>query len=471
MPAETSTPRMRPERQAKYRRSLFGRRVHLLGILGSGMRSLASLLLDAGVEVSGSDASESETSKLPPDVKFHSGHAVAYLPPEVDCLIYSDAIDADNPERLAARRRRIEQISYPAALGRLTRNRATTAVAGTHGKSTTAAVLSHLLRSAGRDPSYCFGASFADGSPGGRWGGGDEAVIEACEFRRNFLQLTPRAAIVTNIDQDHFDCYPDESATLAAFRQFLGKVPTDGLRLLQLAAADKLKSTAPLETFDVEGTSQGRRADWLATNVALHADGSRFRLQRGDTLAGEFQSPLRGRHNVANAAAAIIAALASGLTCREAARHLATFPGVRRRLELIRRHDGIVHFDDYAHHPTAIAATIAALRQCYADRRIVALFQPHQATRVERLFDDFVRALSAADAVAILEVCRAREPAGLYPEISGRLAEALQAKGVHVLPGRSWHQAWPACLTACREGDVLVTMSAGHLGKDRYERN
>ncbi|MEX0866732.1 MAG: Mur ligase family protein, partial [Pirellulales bacterium] len=376
-----------------------------------------------------------------------------------------------NPERVAARRRQIEQISYPAALGRLSRNRETTAVAGTHGKSTTAALLSHLLRAAGRDPTYCFGATYADGSPGGRWGGGETTVIEACEFRRNFLLLTPRSAIVTNIDQDHLDCYTDEADTLAAFRQFLGKISADSVPILQLAAADKIGFTGRAETFAVEGDPQGGRADWLATEVALDAGGGRFRLRRGDTLVGEFQSPLCGRHNVENAAAAVIAALASDLTCREVARNLVTFPGVRRRLEPIRRDDGIVHFDDYAHHPTAVAATIAALRHCYRDRRIVALFQPHQATRLDRLFDDFVHALSAADAVAILEVCRAREPAGLHPEISGRLAEALQSQGVLVLPGRSWRDAWPNCLTACREGDVLVTMSAGHLEKDRYERN
>lgn len=449
---------------ASHPRALFGRQVHLLGVLGSGMKNLAALLVDAGLSVSGSDAVPlAGCSTLPAGVRFHPDPADRPALAAADCLIYSAAIPADHPARVAAKALGIDAFSYPTALGRLSQQVATVAVAGTHGKSTTAAVISHLLHAAGRDPTYCFGATYANGAPGGRYGQGGLAVLEACEFRRHFLELRPQVGVVTNIDQDHLDCYDNNQAIVAAFQQFLAGVSADGPCIVSQSAAASLAEHDRLETFAIADSSPGSPADWLASDLALHAQGSSFRLWHRGHRVGDFHWPLLGRHNVENAVAAIATAVALGLSVGDIGQYLPAFPGLQRRLAVVARQDGLLHYDDFAHHPTAIRATLATLRQCHPGRRLIVLFQPHQAGRTQQLFGEFVSALAAADAVAVLEVYRAREPADLWPDIAVQLAQALRSQGTTILPGSTWSEAWPTCVTACRQGDVLVTMSAGSV--------
>jgi len=297
-------------------------------------------------------------------------------------------------------------------------------------------------------------------------------VLEACEFRGAFLKLEPRIAVVTNLEWDHVDYYPNETALHEAFAQFLQSVPEDGCRVVQWDAARRLGKDAVGETFAVIDSLQPNNLDepnWLATPLASGGAETQFRLTRNGDLIGNFTLPLLGRHNIENAVAASLAAHRLGIGWDEIVAGLRSFSGLRRRLQKVNSADGVHHYDDFAHHPTAVGHVLATLRQAHPEARIIALFEPHQATRTRQLLDNFAAALAGVDSVGIMEVYRAREPADLDPAVADDLAACAAAGGTVLLPGRDWDQLWPAARAACREGDVLVTISAGHLRKDRYE--
>jgi len=455
-------------------------RLHLLGAGGSGMRSLAHVLAARGHLLSGADASDeawdgslrgccragvTREDRLPEDA--------------LDELIVSDAISSDHPALLAARRRGIAITRYPVALGRLQEGQQGVAVAGTHGKSTTTALLGHILAQASCDPTVVVGATPIGQRSGGRDGQGEYVVVEACEYRRNFWQLAPRIAVVLDIEADHFDVFRDRQEVLEAFGGFVGRLPSDGLLVLacQRDARELLERVAPCRTVRV---SDDAGADWRVRRQLR--DTGRYAAWLTPPVGREMliAPDLPGAHNLDNAIAAAIAAAELGVAPAAIAEGVASFRGLHRRLEIMGTWRGVTIVDDYAHHPTAVRRTIDALRRMYPGRRLWCVFEPHQLSRTAALAGEFAASLGRADGVCLRRVFCAREQ-----ENDANRAEALaEALADRIRWGRTPVVAWEGFPRGCEEldtnlrpGDVVVTMGAGMVRKvtdgliDRLRRN
>jgi UDP-N-acetylmuramate--alanine ligase len=435
------------------------------------MKSLAALLLDLGWSVSGSDASEESIEWLRSrGVAVRVGHSAQNLPRGTQRLIYSAAVPDDNPERVAAHLRGIPERSYSQVLGELVTGCRGIGIAGTHGKSTTAAMVATILRAAGREPSACIGAELCGLGTGGWAGRSDLFVAECCEFRRNFLDLSPRYAAILNIEADHFDCFRDFEETRDAFRQFASRVPSDGLLLVRSdcrAAVEgpplTARGTAParVETFSI-----GPPATWVAESLRPTFEGIAFdALYRGNVV-GRFAICVPGRHNVLNALAAIALCRGIGLEVAEIQAGLAEFHGIRRRFELIGTPNGIVWIDDFAHHPTEVQATLEAARERYGRRRLWCLFQPHQVSRLKSLFAEFAASFDRADQILIAPVYAAREVhGGESSSAACRLADQIAETG---RPARFCADLDRMAATIddeARAGDVVISMGAGDIGR------
>lgn len=440
-------------------------RAHLIGIAGCGMQSLAGVLLQRGWQISGSDLSGEGAGWLrTAGVKIAAGHAAENLPDDADLVIYSGAVPDDVPERRLAAQRGIPQLSYAQALGALLAGKHGLAIAGTHGKSTTTAMAGAILAAAGLEPTVVVGASALDAAAGSRWGDGRVAVVEACEYRRNFLHLAPRGAAVLNIEADHFDCYADLFEVEAAFREFVERMPADGYLAIQAdqASTRRLARDLPCcaETF---GTTSG--ADWRAVEMTAERGHYAFRIERYGRTVCSVRLAVAGRHQVHNALAAAALSWSAGARGGDIQGGLARFRGLRRRLEIVAVRDGVTLIDDYAHHPTEIAAALGAVRERFPNRRLWCVFQPHQASRTGRLLDELAASLHNADVVAVAEVYHAREDAAGPRATAAELAARVTAGGRSVLP---WHAASDLVEHAgsllC-PGDVLVTLGAGDIRK------
>ncbi|HYW81131.1 MAG TPA: UDP-N-acetylmuramate--L-alanine ligase, partial [Thermoguttaceae bacterium] len=364
------------------------RHAHLVGIAGAGMRALAEVLLGRGWQLSGSDPSIDAVQYLATrNVRLHDHHAADNLPADCAVVVHSDAIGEDNPELVRAAERGIPRHSYFQVLGQLMSTGTGLAVAGTHGKSTTTAMAAQMLVQAGLDPTVLCGATPLGQPSGGRAGRSDLMVAEACEYNRNFLNLGPRHAVILGIEPDHFDCYDSLSDLEDAFARFARRVPPGGLIL---AAADcpvtrRVVADVPsrVETFGLDG-----QADWLAHGLSSDLGKYRFEIRRLGRPVCEVSLPVPGRHNVLNALAAAALAWHNGVAGEQIARSLADLPGLKRRFETLASGREILMIDDYAHHPTEVVATLQAVRQVAPQRRVWCVFQPHQASRTERLLDE-----------------------------------------------------------------------------------
>lgn len=464
------------------RREIAGDRppcAHLVGAAGSGMRSLADVLVQCGWRVQGSDGCSDEAALLAAaGVRWFHGHDARWISPEVDVLAYSDAVPTDNPERRRAAQLGIPERSYFQWLGRLSAAADTVAVAGTHGKSTTTAMTAHVLIEAGKDPAVCCGATPLGKASGGRagWlaspfsgeagqGGGRLLVVEACEYRANFLHLCPQQAAILGIEPDHFDCYPTLERLAEAFTRFAERIPQDGLLVARHECAVTRQVAAHacsrVETFGLDD-----RADWSARELTEEAGRYGFALYRHQRRLDRVCLHVPGRHNVLNALAAAALAWDLGLTAVEIVAGLASFAGLHRRLETRGQWRDATWLDDYAHHPTEIAATLATVRQMHPGRRVWCVFQPHQASRTEHLLDELAVSLQNADKLVVADIFRAREPSPRPGEVTAAdLAERARRLGsavadVHAIP------AIQACLEAqIRPGDVVITMGAGDIGR------
>jgi UDP-N-acetylmuramate--alanine ligase len=440
-------------------------RAHLVGIAGAGMRSLANVLDAAGWQIGGSDLAE--VTGAP----FHArrGHDASAIDPSLDLVIYSSAVPPDNPELCRARQLGIPTLSYPQMLGRLMRPRGGVAIAGTHGKSTATAMAGEIFTAAGLDPTVVVGAAPVGRQSGGRYGHGRWMLAEACEYRAGFHHLEPEVAAILNIEPDHFDCFASMAELQDAFARFARSVPPDGLVLARAECAATRHACADLacrtETF---GWTPA--ATWQAAELRERHGYYAFELRCRGRAVCEVKLPVPGRHNVLNALAA--AALASHCGAGGAAIRagLERFAGLRRRLQLLGEVRGVALVDDYAHHPTEVAATLATLRQMYADRRLWCVFQPHQASRLAHLLDEFARSLQNADKVILAEVYRARERFSHGDEItSGHLSDRLARQGSDVVQLASGLEIRDHLIRSLRRGDVLVTMGAGDIGRVAYE--
>jgi UDP-N-acetylmuramate--alanine ligase len=428
-----------------------GRRLHFVGVAGAGMSAYARAAHALGAAVSGSDRADSVfAAALATDGVLEAviGHRGENIPSgegvEVVC---STAIPQDNPERVAARRRGLVVLTRAELLEQLTALRRTIAVAGAHGKTTTAAMIVSALRAGGLDPSYLIGGILRETGRNGDWRPGDWLVVEADESDRSMLSLHVEIAVLTNVELDHHDAFGSLHELEEAYRAFLGLATTAVIwdRPALLALRD-----GPLVAYD--------------TPAQAPAAG----LARPPSRGVELELAVPGEHNARNAAAALAVAELVGCDRAEAARGLASFKGTVRRFELLGvTPAGAEVYDDYAHHPSEIAATLAAARTL-GPRRLIAVFQPHLYSRTRALAREFGAALAAADAVVVLDVYPARERAADFPGVSGlavaeATVDAAAGKPTYWLPEREGTAAIVGALAA--EGDLVIVMGAGDVDR------
>ena len=361
-------------------------RAHLVGVAGSGMRALADVLAGWGWQLTGSDLCLPSAREFGgKTARWSGGHASGHLTSETELVVYSDAIPPTNPELLRAAELGVPALSYFQMLGRLTEGRHTVAVAGTHGKSTTTAMAAHILVESDRDPTVFCGATPLGATSGGRAGNG-LVLVEACEYRANFLHLRPQHAAILGIEPDHFDCYKSLHDLENAFRQFAASLPAGGLLIVRHDCDSTRRVTAGL-SGRIESFGVSPEADWSAGRLAEDHGRYSFEIRRLGQPLCEVRLQMPGRHNVLNALAAAALAWAEGATADRIAAGLSHFAGLHRRLELLGTWRGVTLFDDYAHHPTEVAATLATVRQMFPRRRLWCVFQPHQASRTARLLE------------------------------------------------------------------------------------
>jgi len=448
--------------------------VHLVGIGGSGMRALAAVLVQRGWRLSGSDLARVDLGPLARSaVCISSGHSAEHLPPGTSLVVRTDALGDENPEIRAARRRGIPVLSYFQMLGWLSRGRPTLAVAGTHGKSTTTAMAADILMAADLDPTVFCGAATLGQWCGGRAGRGELVLAEACEYNANFLHLQPRHAVILGIEPDHFDCYPTLELLQAAFARFAHLVPAEGL-LLARSDCDVTRKVAAgsacrVETFGLDG-----QADWSAGRLTARRGHYGFTIVRRRSAIGSVRLRVPGRHNVLNALAAAALAWAAGATRQEIVAGLERFRGLRRRLEVRGCRRGVWLVDDFAHHPTEIAAGLQTVQTMFPGRRRWCVFQPHQVSRTRRLLDELAASLQNAEKVVVAEIFRAREgPPQTGDVTAADLARRARSLGVDAVPLDDREEILRLLSTHLVPGDVLVTMGAGDIqgiGDELFDR-
>lgn len=432
---------------------LKGRTLHFVGIGGAGMSGLARVAAQLGARVSGSDRAESPVlERLRAEgIAAAAGHDAASVPPGAE-LVVSTAIPHDNPELAQARERGTTVRHRGELLGEISRLKCCIAVSGTHGKTTTCAMAAHVLAGCGRDPAYLVGGDLRATGTNAAWGSGEWIVVEADESDRSFLELARDVAVVTNVELDHHSTYRSLAELRAAFEQFTAPA---GLRVL--GPGVRPGGAGRELTF---GIGEGELS---AEAVELLPLGSRFAVEGAE---GELRVP--GRHNVLNALAAIGACREAGVQPAEALAALASFEGTGRRFEERgRTAAGARVFDDYAHHPTEVRATLEAARTIGA-RRVVACFQPHLFSRTRELAARFGEALAVADLVVVVDVYAARERAQDFPGISGltvarAAADAAPGKQVWWMPALG--DAERMLASELRAGDVLLTLGAGDVDR------
>ena len=445
---------------------------HLVGICGSGMKALAEMLSGLGWTISGSDL------QPPPDslamlgrkgFQVHCGHAPEFVPGDADLLIYSPAIAAFNPERVRAEQLAIPQWSYNELLGELMKTRVGVSIAGTHGKSTTTAMVASVLRDAGLSPSAVIGAELVSNGASGWAGKSDLFVVESCEYQKNFLTLSPTHAVLTGIEADHFDCFQNLLETREAFAEFASRLPSHGHLIIRgdcestrVAAASSL---AQIETFSLRDCS-----DWWAADLRPTSDGLHFRVFYGDRFFTEVSLRVPGRHNVLNAIAAVAMCHHLGVSASAVREGLSDFRGTKRRFEVLGSWNGVTLIDDYAHHPTAVKATLQTAREQFPGRRLLCAFQPHQESRTRALLEDFAECFGSADEVFLAPIFTAREEGSATAEqTNAELAERIASRGqtVRLLP--SLDRLMDELDDAARPGDVLMTMGAGDINRIQHE--
>ncbi len=442
-----------------------GARVHLVGIAGSGMSAIAWLLLGRGYAVSGSDLQKNRTTDelQQAGATIYRGHEAENVA-GADLLVISAAVPVDNPELVAARAAGLPVLKRADLLGQLMAETVGVAVAGSHGKTTTTSLIAHVLLASGRDPSFIAGGVLPGIGRNGRAGAGDILVVEADEYDHMFLGLRPQVAVVTNVEHDHPDIFPDEESYRHAFRQFAGLLPADGLLV---ACSDDPGVRALLQELEAApfavtryGLDRAEQPDFRAVDLRTNTlGGADFVVLKDETTLGLARLRLPGRHNVRNALAAIAVLEALGLSFAEMQGPLAEFGGVGRRFQLVGEAGGVTIIDDYAHHPTEIRVNLAAARERYPGRRLWAVWQPHTFSRTRLLLDDFAASFGDADRVVVLDIYASREKETLGMDagmVVARMAGHPYAR--HIGPRA---EAAAYILDRVRPGDVILTLGAG----------
>ncbi|WP_170064837.1 UDP-N-acetylmuramate--L-alanine ligase [Neisseria iguanae] len=449
--------------------------IHFVGIGGVGMSGIAEVLHNLGFKVSGSDQSKNATTEhlAGLGIQVYPGHTAEHVS-GADVVVTSTAVKADNPEVVAANRQHIPVIPRALMLAELMRFRDGIAIAGTHGKTTTTSLTASILAAAGLDPTFVIGGKLTAAGSNARLGQGEYIVAEADESDASFLHLTPIMSVVTNIDEDHMDTYGHSVEKLhQAFIDFIHRMPFYGKAFLctdsEYVRAIVPKVSKPFVTYGLDDT-----ADIYATDV--ENVGAQMKFTVHVNMKGYEQEPFEvilnipGRHNVLNALAAIGVALEVGASVEAVKQGLLSFAGVGRRFQkygevALPKGGTALLVDDYGHHPVEMAATVAAARGAYPDRRLVLAFQPHRYTRTRDLFEDFTKVLNTVDALVLTEVYAAGEEP-IAAADSRALARAIRVLGkLEPIYCENVTELPEMLLNVLQDGDMVLTMGAGSINK------
>jgi UDP-N-acetylmuramate--alanine ligase len=448
------------------------KRIHFVGIGGSGMSGIAEVLASLGYTVTGSDISEGAAVKRLRElgIRVSIGHGAENIA-DADAVVVSSAVKTDNPEVQRARTLRIPVVPRAMMLAELMRFKQGIAIAGTHGKTTTTSLVAAVLSEAGMDPTCVIGGRLNSIGTNARVGQGEYLVAEADESDASFLYLQPVIAIVTNIDADHMETYGQDFEKLkAAFVEFIGHLPFYGLAVLckddPNVRAIMPSITRPILTYGIESD-----ADLVAESIRWENGRMRFRAvsRTKGSAALDVNLNLAGVHNVLNALAVIAVGREVGASEAAIGKALSEFTGVGRRFQrygevAIAGGGKFALVDDYGHHPVEMAATLAAVRGAFPGRRLLLAFQPHRFTRTRDLFEDFVRVLSTVDELVLAEVYSAGE-APIVAADGRSLARAVRIAGkVEPVFVDGPSEMREAVLARVKDGDVVVTMGAGSIG-------
>jgi len=441
------------------------KKIHFVGIGGIGMSGIAEILLDQGFTITGSDRQLSEvTDRLRQlGATIYEGHDASNVASDVDVLVYSSAVPPDNPELVEAQRRKIPVIRRAEMLAEVMRLKYGIGIAGTHGKTTTTSMVSLVLIEGGLDPTAVVGGKLSGlGGTNARLGHGEFIVVEADEYDRSFLSITPTIAVLTTLETDHLDCYRDLEDIKSAFIQFANKVPFYGFVVLCLDEPT-LQDIMPFIKKKIVTYGLNPQADLQAADITHHENQTSFLLVvRGDAK-GTIHLRVPGNHNVQNALAAIAVGLELGIPFEKIKRGIEQFTGVYRRWEVKAEINGITVVDDYAHHPTEIKATLAGAKSGWRKRRIVCAFQPHLYSRTRDFYEEFGRSFFNADVLLVTDVYPAREEPiqGISGELIVNAAKMFGHKDVRYVPDKK--DIPDVLLSVVREGDIVITMGAGDI--------
>jgi UDP-N-acetylmuramate--alanine ligase len=442
-----------------------GKRVHFIGVGGSGMSGLAGMLLDAGAVVSGSEPRPGPVTieLLRKGAKISRDQSGELLDEKIDLVVRTAAVPDKNREMIAASTLGLKTVKYAQMLGMVMGERFGVAVAGTHGKSTTSAMISFALAECGVDPSFVIGGTVPQLGGGSHSGGGRIFVAEACEFDRSFHNLRPTVALITNIEKDHLDYYRDIDEIIESFRDFARRVPRDGViiangRDRQVAQALSGLPT-PIETVAL-------KENFIWSTRVLRIDNGCYRGEvsyRGQPV-GTLRLSIAGEHNLLNATMAVAACAACGLPAGDAIDALGRFEGVDRRMTVLGRYHGATVVDDYGHHPTEIRTTLKALRERFDPRRLICVFQPHQHSRTRSLLEDFAASFVQADETIVPDIYFVRDSdAERHSVTAADLVERIKINGQKAIHLASFDQIVEYLKENTREDDLIVTMGAGNI--------
>lgn len=440
------------------------KKLHFVGIGGAGMSGIAEVLYENGFIVTGSDMGEGPVIDYLKNlgIKIFLGHEASNVG-NADLLVYSSAVRKENPELVEAEVRRIPMIRRAEMLGELMRLKYTLAIAGTHGKTTTTSLVGCIWEAAGKDPTVIVGGIVKGKGSGAKVGRGRYLIAESDEFDRSFLSMMPSSAIITNIDEDHLDTYADLNEIKDAFVEFANKIPFYGQAIVCLddpnvqSVLSRLRK--PVVTYGFN-----RQAKYRIDNLKFEAGLPRFEIFCDNELLGEFALKVPGRHNVLNASAAIALANEERIPLAIIQEGVTSFEGVKRRFELLgKTNHGVLVFDDYAHHPTEVTATLQGFRDAYPEKRLVVAFQPHLFSRTRDHYESFGSAFSNCDKLLVCDIYPARETPieGVTGELISKAAKERGHRDAQFVG--AMENVLQIVKSELTKNDIMVLMGAGNI--------
>jgi UDP-N-acetylmuramate--alanine ligase len=440
---------------------LDGKRIHFIGLGGAGMSGIARIMLARGVSISGSDAKDSSVlaglRTLGADVFI--GHQTSNLG-SADVLVVSSAIDELNPEIVAAKKKGISILARAEALALLMSESKSIAVAGTHGKTTTTSMLTVALQQAGLDPSFAIGGMINRGGTNAHQGSGDIFVAEADESDGSFLEYKPFGAIITNIELDHVDHFPDLAAVNRSFLAFVNSIQAGGFLIVGIDSPGVVHLLSQINRSDIEIITYGESADYSISHLSLQPGESHARITKLGKVIGELSLSIPGQHNIENALAALVAGLKFGAPVVELLKGLESFSGAKRRFENKGSVNGVTVIDDYGHHPTEVRVTLETAKRFIGTGKVIVIFQPHRYSRTAMFVSEFAQVLDIADQVLLLEIYAASETA--IPGVSSiQIANAMASSKVKFEP--SMIDVVNLAVEAAQPGDLIITLGAGDI--------